>query len=107
MKKFKLLILLPLMLLTSCSEKRTYVTSVITNKYDYTYNQVISNGKVTTVVIHHRYIFQFNEVKPYNKPVDNSTYEEYNVGDEYTFWIDEKEKEYFFPDSYETVETEE
>lgn len=105
MNRIKLLALLPLILLTGCgcSKQRIYVTSMITNKYDYTYTQVVSTGKTTAVITHRRYVFQFNEIKPYNKPVDCSTYKQYNVGDEYTFWIDDTEKEYFYPDSYETI----
>jgi len=102
--KIKKLLLLPILLLmTSCKESHIYVSSIITNKYDYTTTTMIMSGKVLVPIFTHHYIFQFNEVKPYNKSVSSGDYSEYEIGDEYTFWIDEKEKEYFFESSYYTI----
>ena len=101
MKKIKLLILLPLMLLTSCSEDTgIYVTSKIVNKYNYQTTTMVMSGKVLVPIITHHYIFQFNEVKPYSKSVGSDNYDKYEIGDDYTFQISEKEKEYFFETSY-------
>ena len=106
MKKLKILLMLPLLLLTGCKEERIYVTSLITNKYDYVYNQVVHTGKTTVLVSHHRYVFQFNEIKPYSKSVSVADYNDYEVGDSYTFWISGKETQYFFEDSYDTIKVE-
>lgn len=104
MKKIKLLLILPLLLLTGCKQKRICVTSNITNKWDRIWNQVITTGKITTVVPHHDYFFQFNEWKPYTKKVSYGDFTTYEVGDDYTFWIDDKETQYFFEESYYIVE---
>ena len=105
MKKiFKLLGLLPLFMLTGCKNSHIYVSSIITNKWDRTWVQVISTGKTTISVPHHDYYFQFNEWKPYTKKVSGGDYDKFDVGDIYTFTISDNEKEYFFEDSIYTVE---
>lgn len=107
MKKIKKLLLLPILLLmTSCKESRIYVSSIITNKYDYESMIMVSSGKAFVPIFNHHYIFQFNEVKPYDKSVSSEDYGKYEIGEEYTFRIDEKEKEYFFNDSIVVVEEE-
>lgn len=95
----KLLILACLLCLTSCNESRLVVSAEITTKYDYTYTQIINTGKSTINILHHKYIFIFNEVEPYRKTVNGQTYVEYEEGDIYSFIIDPKETKYFFEDS--------
>ena len=104
MKAIKLLLLMPLLLLASCTTTHIYVTSPITNKYDYTFYQIIFTGTVTITVPNRRYIFQFNEWQPYTKAVSVAIYDEYEIGDEYTFQISAKEKDYFFNESIYEVE---
>lgn len=104
MKMKKLLLLPILLLMASCEESHIYVSSIITDKWDRTWVQVISTGKTTMTIPHHDYYFQFNEWKPYTKKVSNRDYEKLEVGDIYTFAISEKEKEYFFDDSIVAVE---
>lgn len=99
MKKLKLLLVLPLMLLTACDDNHLYVSSNITDKWDRTWVQIISTGKTTISIPHHDYYFQFNEWKPYTKKVNQSDWNKFEVGDTYTFAISEKEKEYFFTES--------
>ena len=103
--KIKKLLLLPILLLmTSCKDSHIYVSSIITNKWDRTWVQVISTGKTTMTIPHHDYYFQFNEWKPYTKKVSSGDYNKYDVGDIYTFTICDKEKEYFFDDSIVVIE---
>ena len=91
--KIKKLLLLPILLLmTSCKENHIYVSSIITNKWDRQWVQVIHTGKVTVSVPHHDYYFQFNEWKPYTKKVSSGDYEKFDVGDIYTFAISEEKK---------------
>lgn len=104
MKKFALILLLPIMLLTSCGEGYTYVSSNITDKWDRTWTQTINTGKTIIHVPHHDYYFQFNEWKPYTKKVNQSDWNKFEIGDTYTFAISEKEREYFFDESIVSVE---
>ena len=104
MKKLSLMLLLPLMLLTSCGSSHTYVSSIITNKWDRKWVQIVSTGKTTIHIPHHDYYFNFNEWKPYTKKVNQGDYDKYEIGDIYTFAIDEKEREYFFDESIVNVE---
>ena len=99
MKKLKLLLALPLMLLTSCNNSYLYVSSIITTKWDRHWVQVIRSGKATITVPHHDYYFQFNERKPYVKKVSGGDYDQFNVGDIYSFQISVRETEYFFEES--------
>ena len=99
MKKFKLLLALPLMLLTACEEKTLIVSSTITDKWETKWIQTVYCGKVLTYVPHHTYYFKFEEVQPYTKQVDQTDWNNYGVGDKYTFTIKEKEKGYFFTES--------
>lgn len=105
-RAIKLVLLMPLLLLASCSEEHIYVTSQITNKYHYTYYQVVSTGKTTITIPHKRYVFQFNDWQPYKKSVSVATYNEYEIGDEYTFLISSEEKKYFFNEHIYVVEEE-
>lgn len=100
----KLLLLPILLLMTSCKETHIYVSSIITNKWDRQWVQIIRIGKITTTIPHHDYYFQFNEWKPYTKKVSSGDYEKFEVGEIYTFTINEKEKEFFFDDSIVVVE---
>lgn len=103
--KLKKLLLLPILLLmTSCKESHIHVSSIITNKYDYETTTMIMSGTVLVPIFSHHYIFQFNEVKPYSKPVSSDDYNKFEVGDIYTFTIGEEEKSYFFDDSIVVVE---
>lgn len=104
--KIKKLLLLPILLLmTSCTkDSHIYVSSLITNKWDRHWVQVVSTGKTTISIPHHDYYFQFNEWKPYTKKVNDGDYEKFDIGDIYTFTISEEEKEYFFEDSIVVVE---
>ena len=104
MKIKKLLLLSVLLLTTSCKESHIYVSSIITNKWDRHWVQVISTGKITVSIPHHDYYFQFNEWKPYTKKVRGEDYDKFDVGDIYTFTISEEEKSYFFDDSIVVVE---
>ena len=99
MKKLKLLLALPLLLLTACGGKELTVSSTITSKWDRKWIQTIYCGKVLTYVPHHTYYFDFEEVKPYTKQVNQTDWNNYEIGDKYTFTIKEKEKEYFFTES--------
>lgn len=97
MKKIiKLLGLLPLLLLSGCKEKNIYVSAEITQKYHYI--TIILAGPSNPVPIDH-YDFIFNQAKPYRKEVSWTIYNQYEIGDIYTFCIDENEKEYFFENS--------
>ena len=103
--RIKKLLLLPILLfMTSCEERHIYVSSIITNKWDRQWVQVISTGKIIVSVPHHDYYFQFNEWKPYTKKVSGGDYEKFEVGDIYTFTISEEEKSYFFDDSIVAVD---
>ena len=103
--KIKKLLLLPILLLmTSCKASRIYVSSIITNKWDRHWSQIISTGKTTIIVPHHEFYFQFNEWKPYTKKVSLGDYEKFEIGDTYTFTISDSEKSYFFDDSIVVVE---
>ena len=105
MKKLILLLVLPLLLLlTSCDNSHIYVSSIITNKWDRRWTQVINTGKTMMSIPHHDYYFQFNEWKPYTKKVSGGDYGDFDVGDIYTFTISDKEKEYFFDDSIVKVD---
>lgn len=104
MKKLALMLLLPIMLLTSCGESHLYVSSNITDKWDRQWTQVISNGKTTMAIPHHDYYFNFNEWEPYTKKVTQSDWNKFEVGDTYTFSISEKERKYFFNESIVNVE---
>ena len=103
MKKLKLLLLLPLLSLTACDDSHIYVSSIITNKWDRTWVQIVHTGKTTITIPHHDYYFNFNEWKPYTKKVSGGDYDKYDIGDTYTFAIDEREKSYFFDDSIVVV----
>lgn len=103
--RIKKLLLLPILfLMTSCKCSHIYVSSIITNKWDRYWVQVISTGKTTMTIPHHDYYFQFNEWKPYTKKVSGGDYEKFDVGDNYTFTIVDNEREYFFDDSIVVVE---
>lgn len=105
MKALKKFLLLPLIvMMTACDDSHIYVSSVITNKWDRHWVQVISTGKTTISIPHHDYYFQFNEWKPYTKKVSGGDYDKFDVGDIYTFTISEEEREYFFEDSIVVVE---
>ena len=99
MKKLLMLLLLPLLLLTSCSSENIYIASIITTKWDRRWVQVIRSGKVTITVPHRDYYFQFNERKPYVKKVTGGDYDQFNVGDIYSFQISVRETECFFEES--------
>ena len=96
-KKLKLFILLPMVMLCSCSLFR--VSSIITNKYDRHWIQTMVAGKVIYSIPKHDFYFQFNEVKPYTKQVEEKDYNKFEVGDTYTFAISKREAEYFFDSS--------
>lgn len=104
MKIKKLLLLPTLLLMTSCKDSHIYVSSIITNKWDRTWVQVISTGSSVISIPHHDYYFQFNEWKPYTKKITEGDYDMFEVGDTYTFTISEEEKSYFFDDSIVVVE---
>jgi hypothetical protein len=104
MKINKLLLLPILLLMTSCKNNRTYVSSIITNKYDRHRVQVIPTGKTTICIPQHDYYFQFNEWETYTKKVNSEDYKKFDVGDIYTFIINDKERKYFFEDSIVVVE---
>lgn len=99
MKKVLTLLVLPLLLLTSCNSSGIYVTSLITNKWDRHWTSIVRAGKTTIIIPHHDYYFQFNERKPYVKEVSGGDYDKFNVGDTYTFQISDNETEYFFEES--------
>lgn len=103
MKKLLLFTILPLLLLTSCGDSHLYVSSNITDKWDRQWVQVIHVNKTTWTIPHHDYYFQFNEWEPYTKKVNRSDWYKFEIGDTYTFAIDEKEKHYFFDDSIVTI----
>ncbi len=93
------LLILPLLLLTSCNSTGIYVSSLITNKWDRRWSSIIRTGKTTIIVPHHDYYFQFNERKPYVKKVSGGDYDQFNIGDIYSFQISDNETEYFFEES--------
>lgn len=104
MKKIILLLFLSL-LISSCAKcYHIYVNSIITNKYDREWVQIIYANNVAISIPHHDYYFQFNEWKPYTKKVNESDYEKFEISDMYTFAIEPREKSYFFSDSIVVVE---
>ena len=106
MKKNKLL-LLSILLMTSCQQDYVCVSSTITHKWDRYWIQPIHTGQSIMYFPHYDYYFQFNELKPYTKKVLLSDYEKFEIGDIYTFTISEEEKECFFSDSIYEIQKEE
>lgn len=105
MKKILLVLVLSVLLISSCAKSaHIYVSSIITHKREHEWVQIVYANKVTISIPHHDYYFQFNEWKPYTKKVNESDYKKFDITDVYTFVIEAHEKEYFFSDSIVIVE---
>ena len=99
MTKIKYLLLINCLLCTACDEKHIYISSVITQKWNKQYFINVWAGTFMVAVPQQDYYFMFNEQKPYTKKISKEDYTTYEIGNTYTFEIDEKEQEYFFEES--------